>query len=174
MDKNIFRKKCIQIRKEIQDKDIKSKIIVDKVLNHPKYKEASVIACYCALKDEVNLDGVIFNALSKGMIVLVPKVDGNQMHFYEIKNMNDLEIQSFGIREPKHDLIFDKNKIDLFLVPGVSFDVNGNRMGFGKGYYDRYLSNLDVYKIGICFEEQISESIPTDKYDVKMNEIIVG
>ena len=71
-------------------------------------------------------------------------------------------------------MIFDKNKIDLFLVPGVSFDVNGNRMGFGKGYYDRYLSNLDVYKIGICFEEQISESIPTDKYDVKMNEIIVG
>ena len=106
-------------------------------------------------------------------IVVVPKVNGNDMEFYVIKNMNDLEIQSFGIREAKHNFVFDKNSIDLFLVPGVAFDMSGKRMGFGKGYYDRYLLDLDTYKIGICFREQLDDNIPTDEYDIKMDEIIV-
>lgn len=171
--KREIRKKYIDVRKQIINKEEKSKVIVNQIMNHPKYIDANVIACYCSLKDEVCLDELITDAWKNKKIVVVPKVNGNEMEFYEIKNMNDLEIQSFGIREPKHDFTFDKHKIDLFFVPGVAFDMSGNRMGFGKGYYDRYLVDLDAYKIGICFREQLDDHIPTDEFDIKMNEIIV-
>lgn len=171
--KKEIRKKYIEIRKQIKNKEDKSKNIVNKIINHQKYKEAKVIACYCSLKDEVCFDELIFHAWINGKVVVVPKVDGVTMDFYEIKNMEELEIKSFGIREPKHDLVFNKYKIDLFFVPGVTFDKKGNRMGYGKGYYDRYLSDLDVYKIGICFSEQMNDNIPVDKFDIKMDEIIV-
>lgn len=173
MDKLDIRKKHIQIRKEIQNKKEKSKSIVHQIINHSKYKEAHVIACYCSLNDEVNLDEIFFDAWSKGKRIVVPKVKGQTMDFYEIKNMDELEIQSYGIREPKHEVIFEKNKIDLIFVPGVVFDLDGNRMGFGKGYYDRYLSDLDVYKIGVCFQEQICEHVPTNQYDIQMNEVVI-
>ena len=171
--KKEIRKKYIDVRKRIKNKLEKSKIITNRIINHQKYIEANAIACYCSLKDEVCLDELIIHAWEKGKIVVVPKVNGNKMEFYEIKNMNELGIQSFGIREPKHDFLFDKHKIDLFLVPGVAFDMMGKRMGFGKGYYDRYLVDLDTYKIGICFREQLDDNIPTDEYDIKMDEIIV-
>lgn len=171
--KREIRKKYIDVRKQIINKEEKSKVIVNQIMNHPKYIDANVIACYCSLKDEVCLDELITDAWKNKKIVVVPKVNGDEMEFYEIKNMNDLEIQSFGIREPKHDFTFDKHKIDLFFVPGVAFDMSGNRMGFGKGYYDRYLVDLDAYKIGICFREQLDDHIPTDEFDIKMNEIIV-
>ena len=171
--KREIRKKYIDVRKQIINKEEKSKVIVNQIMNHPKYIDANVIACYCSLKDEVCLDELITDAWKNKKIVVVPKVNGNEMEFYEIKNMDDLKIQSFGIREPKHDFIFDKHKIDLFFVPGVAFDIYGNRMGFGKGYYDRYLVDLDAYKIGICFREQLDDHIPTDEFDIKMNEIIV-
>ena len=171
--KREIRKKYIDVRKQIINKEEKSKVIVNQIMNHQKYIDANIIACYCSLKDEVCLDELITDAWKNKKIVVVPKVNGNKMEFYEIKNMNDLEIQSFGIREPKHDFTFDKHKIDLFFVPGVAFDIYGNRMGFGKGYYDRYLVDLDAYKIGICFREQLDDHIPTDEFDIKMNEIIV-
>lgn len=171
--KREIRKKYIEVRKQIINKEEKSKVIVNQIMNHPKYIDANVIACYCSLKDEVCLDELITDAWKNKKIVVVPKVNGNEMEFYEIKKMEDLRIQSFGIREPKHDFTFDKHKIDLFFVPGVAFDMSGNRMGFGKGYYDRYLVDLDAYKIGICFREQLDDHIPTDEFDIKMNEIIV-
>ena len=171
--KREIRKKYIDVRKQIINKEEKSKVIVNQIMNHPKYIDANVIACYCSLKDEVCLDELITDAWKNKKIVVVPKVNGNEMEFYEIKKMEDLRIQSFGIREPKHDFTFDKHKIDLFFVPGVAFDMSGNRMGFGKGYYDRYLVDLDAYKIGICFREQLDDHIPTDEFDIKMNEIIV-
>ena len=58
-------------------------------------------------------------------------------------------------------------------MPGIAFDKFGNRIGFGKGYYDRYLMDLDAYKIGICFREQLDDYIPTGEFDIKMDEIIV-
>ena len=173
MEKKIVREKQIKIRKSILDKNEKSIRIVNQIINHPKYIGAKVIACYCSLKDEVNLDALILDAILKGKTVVVPKVKGNTMDFYEINHMNDLEIKTFGIREPINEVVFDKNRIDVMFVPGVAFDGKGNRMGFGRGYYDRYLGNLSLYKIGICFQEQMCDSIPVDGYDVRMDEIIV-
>ena len=67
-----------------------------------------------------------------------------------------------------------KGKIDLIIVPGVGFDQNNNRLGYGKGFYDHFLKNKNIFKIGICFKEQLLDEIPVNEYDIKMDLIITN
>ena len=175
MNKNDIRKKYIDIRKNINEIDRikKSKIISDKVLSNEVLKSSKVIAIYKSLKSEVDTDNIINDLWSMNKVVLIPKVEKDIINFYEY-NINDKLIKStFGVLEPNNNKIYKKENIDLIIVPGVCFDKYMNRMGFGKGYYDKYLENSNIYKIGICFNEQMyDKKLVTDKYDIKMNEII--
>ena len=86
----------------------------------------------------------------------------------------DLALGAYNIMEPTGELFDDYAAIDLAVIPGVAFDREGNRMGRGKGYYDRLLPKLrSTYKIGICLPFQLVEQIPTDEHDVKMDEVII-
>ena len=175
MNKNEIRKKYIDIRKNINaiDRINKSKIISNKLLLNKVLNDSKVIAIYKSLNSEVDTEDTISNLWSMNKVVLIPKVEKDIINFYEY-NKNDKLIKStFGVLEPNNNKIYKKDNIDLIIVPGVCFDKNMNRMGFGKGYYDKYLENSNIYKIGICFSEQISnKELVTDKYDIKMNEII--
>ena len=100
----------------------------------------------------------------------------NELKFYKIKSLKEKFIKSnFGVEEPIENEInyINQKDIGLIIVPGICFDKEKNRLGFGKGYYDRYLQNENINTIGICFEEQIVENIiPTTEYDVAMKKII--
>ena len=86
----------------------------------------------------------------------------------------DLALGAYNIMEPTGELFVDYASIDLAVIPGVAFDREGNRMGRGKGYYDRLLPKLrSTYKIGICLPFQLVERVPTDEHDVKMDEVII-
>ncbi|MDP7322999.1 MAG: 5-formyltetrahydrofolate cyclo-ligase, partial [Candidatus Woesearchaeota archaeon] len=91
----------------------------------------------------------------------------------EIKNFNELEPKTWGILEPKDEFIrkFDIENVDLVIIPGIVFDQNGHRIGYGYGYYDRFLKKLDknVVKIGFGFEFQIVDKIPEEKHDVPVD-----
>ena len=171
-EKELLRRKYINLRKLIEDKEIKSKIIIDKLNQLDEFKKARVIALYNSLKDEVHTDLLIKDSL-KEKIVLLPKVEKDNIAFYQITKNEDLIKSSFNILEPIGDInkLYKKEYIDLFIVPGICFDKNKNRLGFGKGYYDRYLCDKDN-TIGICYDEQIVNLLPTNKYDVKMKKII--
>jgi 5-formyltetrahydrofolate cyclo-ligase len=80
--------------------------------------------------------------------------------------------ENFGIPEPSGELFKDYNEIDLILVPGVAFDIENNRMGRGKAYYDKLLSSLKAFKLGVCFDFQLLQSVPTDEHDIKMDRIL--
>ena len=85
----------------------------------------------------------------------------------------DLATGAYGIKEPTGKLFTDYTTIDFIAVPGVAFDRNGNRLGRGKGYYDRLLPRIpQAYKVGICFKFQIVEEIPAEPFDIRMDEII--
>jgi len=86
--------------------------------------------------------------------------------------MDDMKKGAYGILEPKTVRKADENNIDVILVPGLAFDRNGGRMGFGKGYYDRLLESSKAVKIGLCYDFQILEKIPTESHDVPMNFVI--
>ena len=167
--KDTLRKEMLLTRKNISNKKSKSKVIETKLLDLDIYKKSKVIAIYNSMKDEVNTTYLINESL-KNKIVLLPKVIDNKMIFIKIDNDTKYSKSSFKVLEPIGKEYTDK--IDLIIVPGVSFDKNLNRLGYGKGYYDKYLANSNLYKIGICFDEQIVNNLPIEEFDIKMNLVI--
>ena len=176
MKKEELRKKYILIRNRVENKTQKSEIISEKIQEQIEYKNAKIIALYKNLKSEVSTEKLIEDSINLGKCVALPKVVNNELKFYKIKSLKEKFIKSnFGVEEPIENEInyINQKDIGLIIVPGICFDKEKNRLGFGKGYYDRYLQNENINTIGICFEEQIVENIiPTTEYDVAMKKII--
>ncbi len=167
--KEIIRKQMLLKRKEINNKEKISTIIVDKIINLDIYKKSRVVALYNSLSNEVDTN-VLINKSLKNKIVLLPRIINDKIEFIRIDNNTKYEKSNIGVMEPigKEYL----GNIDLIVVPGVSFDRERNRLGFGMGYYDKYLNNKNIYKIGICFNEQLISELPVNKFDIKMDLII--
>lgn len=173
MNKSLLRKKYVELRRQIIDKEQKSKEICRKLIRSNEYQNARVIALYYSLKNEVSTLELIKYSLNDQKKVLLPKIMGEVMVFYEIKSLENLRKGPLGIMEPQDGTIFDKNNIDLIVVPGVCFDHNLNRIGFGKGYYDKYLDGYLGEKIGICFDDQVTDdTILSEDTDIKLKYII--
>lgn len=135
------------------------------------FQNAKTILLYHSLKDEVRTHAFIEKWKNEKTIIL-PVVDGENLILKEYNDSSTLSTGAYGIQEPSGELFSDYNKIDLAIIPGVSFDKASNRLGRGKGYYDRLLPKIKAFKIGICFSFQISEEIPTEPRDTKMNLVI--
>jgi len=172
--KNEIRKEYLSIRKNILNKEEKSEIIFQKIIHHKKYQSASNIALYKNLKDEVSTQRLIDYSLVNGKNVFVPRVEENGLVFYQIFEGEKFVKSQFHVEEPIGEMknLLQK-ELDLIIVPGVAFDSCYHRMGFGKGYYDRFLKDKRVYKIGICFHEQYTDIIPFDENDILMDEVIM-
>ena len=168
MNKCDLRKEMLNKRKNILNKKELSTIIVNKILDLDIYKESRVVALYNSLPSEVETKDLINKSLDK--LILLPKIINNEMVFIEIYNNTKYEKSSFGVLEPIGTIY--NGPIDIIIVPGVAFDRNLNRLGFGKGYYDKYLSNKEIYKVGICFSEQLVDTLPSDDHDIKMDLVI--
>lgn len=140
---------------------------------HPAFEAARTILLYHSLKDEVNTHSFI-EKWSRKKRILLPVVVGNDLELRVYTGSHDLAIGSYGIEEPTGEPFTNYTAIDLVAVPGVAFDRRGNRLGRGKGYYDRLLSRIpSAYKIGICFPFQIVEEVPVEAFDIRMDEIIM-
>ncbi len=178
MDKSELRKKYILIRNSITQKQLKSDIIFEKVKETDIFKNAKVIALYASKNEEVDTKRIAEYAMDLNKIVAFPKTYENGiMEFYKVNSLSDLEFNDkLKLFEPceKSESLVNKIDIELMIIPGVCFDTFNNRIGFGKGYYDRYLHDCEsIYKLGICFNEQIiCEEIQVDEFDIKMNQII--
>ena len=173
MNKEELRKEYLNIRKRISDKDTKSHIIYSNITELDDYKEASTIGIYMSLDNEVSTTKLIEYSLQLGKVVALPRVINNDMVFYQITSLDNLVKSSFGVLEPTTGTIVNKEDIDLIIVPGICFDTLGNRIGFGKGFYDRYLDNT-MNSIGICFDEQVlkTDCIETSSNDIKVKKLV--
>lgn len=157
------------IRKSVTNKKEKSTTIVEKIKKLDVYKKAKVIALYNSMLDEVNTKLLISVSLNN-KIVLLPKVIDNQMVFIKIDKDTKYTKSTLGILEPIGEEYI--GNIDLIIVPGIAFDKSLNRLGFGKGYYDKYLSNKDIYKIGICFRKQLIDNVLVNNLDIPVNLVV--
>jgi len=140
-----------------------------------EYASADVIALYCAVRGEVPTDGVMAHAFASGKKVCFPAVEKEGLVFRQICGHQDLVPGGFGIPEPHSGCIpVSPADIDLFVVPGVGFDLAGQRIGYGRGYYDRALHRLESSGrlIAFCFEFQLLDAIKADHHDVIMDRII--
>lgn len=136
------------------------------------FRQASCIALYHAIPGEVQTAGILERWSDKKRLLL-PLVVGDDLCFSPYRSDDTLTPGAFGILEPTEtETAIPESAIDLIIVPGIAFDRQLNRMGRGKGYYDRLLATLQAPKIGICFHFQLQETIPIEPFDQKMDLII--
>ena len=139
---------------------------------HPDFTAANTILLYHSLGDEVDTHTFIKKWSSEKRILL-PVVVGDDLELRIYTDPDDMTTGSYGIEEPTGEVFTDYAAIDFIAVPGVAFDRKGNRLGRGKGYYDRFLNQVpNAYKLGICFDFQKLETIPADEYDKKVDEVL--
>ena len=135
------------------------------------FQNAKCIAMYYGMDDEVQTSGFIEEWSDKKRIAL-PVIHGNDINFHAFTGAENLTKGIFEIQEPMSGDLIPHEDIDLFIIPGVAFDRNCNRLGRGKGYYDRYLTGISKPTIGICFDFQLIDTIPAETHDIKMAMII--
>lgn len=181
MDKNILRKEILERRNYLElDNKIKyDKVIFKKLINSDIYKRSKKIFTYISFGSEVDTKKFINYAISDNKDIYVPKTDkvNKEMLAIKINSLNNMNVDKLGILEPKH---VDKSKVgdkfDLIIMPGVAFDKNGNRIGYGGGYYDKYISKINdkCVKLALAYELQIVENIKSEIHDIKVDFIITN
>ena len=146
----------------------KSLQILERFRQLSAYKDASLLLAYVDAKREVETRLLMRCAWDDGKKVAVPRVDGDGiMHFYYLRSLKDLEPGAFGIMEPRADCRICEPEEGLLLMPGVAFDEQGHRVGYGGGYYDRYLEkHPHLIHIALAFEFQIFPEVPSEKHDI--------
>lgn len=172
LSKKELRQELIKKRKNMTIEEIvtKSSLICNKIINSQCYNNAKCIYCYFTVNNEVNLKPLMEHALNHGKHVALPRVEGNDILFYFIQSFDELSPGYYNIPEPNNGIPASKG--DLVIVPGVAFTKNGERLGYGGGFYDRFLANNEIYSIGVCYDFQIVENIPVLEHDKKIDKII--
>ena len=141
-----------------------------KLERHPDFIKAERVMLYSALPDEVQTQAFLEKWHLKKIIIL-PTVVGDDIVPVAFGKDTAFSVGDFNIMEPQNEPY--TGDFDLIIVPGVAFDRKGNRIGRGRGYYDRFLSqHLEVKRIGICFDFQLVDEVPTEPFDILMDEVI--
>ncbi|GAA0071466.1 5-formyltetrahydrofolate cyclo-ligase [Clostridium sardiniense] len=171
------RKNIIKQRDEldITVKEAMDNNIIEKLMMNETYKSARGIFIYIGFGSEINTKIIIREALNSGKEVYVPKVIKKDMILIKIDSLENLVTSSYGILEPigdKSDL--DVNKLELIVMPGVAFDKSGNRLGYGGGYYDKFLeqNKIECKKIALSYDFQVLEKLEVEEHDIKVDLII--
>lgn len=202
-DKKLIRKQLLKIRNGMPqtEREEKSEIIRQKLYQMPIYQKADVILAYVDYQSEVSTTPLIERALAEGKKVYCPTVQGEEMDFYRIMGLNELQEGYKGIREPIPEIkrkfdpeamnaykkvtdtekqLYTEKKVEekqqiLMLMPGTGFDKNRHRIGYGKGFYDRYLQKVcgeSICTIALAFSCQIVEEVPAEEHDIRPDMIV--
>ncbi len=174
-EKNIIRKRILKIRKEMNEETVHylSEFICEKICNTNSYKNSKNICLYFSVNNEVNLKYIIPEAEASEKKIYFPKVTGKTMDFYLYDKSAGFSKGSFGIMEPVSDIRLIPDDKTLIIMPGAVFSKERDRIGYGGGYYDRYLSCFPVCKtIAACYDFQIVDKLASEPHDIKPEIII--
>lgn len=181
MDKNSTRKEILHNRKSMQSDEViaKSEQITQYLFESDFYKNSNCIMGYIDFRNEVKTEEIIKRSLSNNKDIIIPisVVETKELILSKLLDYdNELESGTYGILEPKKQFIrkSSPHSIDLVLIPGVAFDRRGYRIGYGAGYYDRFLNKIDdsVPKVALAFNLQIVSHVDEGIYDVPVDYII--
>ncbi|MDI6640250.1 MAG: 5-formyltetrahydrofolate cyclo-ligase [Methanocellales archaeon] len=154
----------------------KSLQIEKKLLALEEFAKAKTVMFYISKGSEVHTRVMIKEAMGRGKRVVVPvtKLDERRLVASELLGFDELTLGAFGVPEPKNPKLVSVGEIDLIVVPGVAFDPSGNRLGYGLGFYDRFLSSVrdDAIIVALAYESQVLDEIPNEHHDVPADIII--
>ncbi len=182
LDKKSIRRKMLIERRDMTREDINdlSSIIINKLKKLPIYKSSRSVMLYLSFENEIDSSEIIKDCLKDGKRVIVPFCDNSDMSITptEIKDMStDLYTSKMGYIQPKKESLspVDISEIDLIILPGIAFDRKGYRVGFGAGYYDRFLGqvNFEIPTVGLAYDFQIIDSfIQMEDYDIPIDYVM--
>ena len=173
--KSELRKQVLQEMKAIprKQKQAIDQALTEGLLQHPFYQEANTIATYLSFPHEFQTQELIEQALKDGKKVLIPKTYPKGRMDFVVYNPQQLVKTSFGLLEPQGDLeVVDASQIDLIHVPGLAFTTEGYRIGYGGGYYDRYLKHLSGHTLSTIYPCQVQDFI-TENHDIPVQEVLI-
>ena len=163
-------------KQEEEDRDNKSRLIKKKLFATQVFKKAKIVMFYIAFRGEVNTEEMIKEAKKIGKRITVPVCEKNRVTIRPcwLDEHAHLKEGPYGVKEPAVKKCIRLEDLDLVIVPGVAFDKKGNRLGRGKGFYDRFLSRLPegISSLGLAFDFQILPSIPASSHDVSVKKVI--
>lgn len=147
--------------------------LTERLLHHPFYQEAKVIATYLSFPHEFQTQKLIEQVLKDGKKVLIPKTYPKRRMEFVVYNPQQLVKTSFGLLEPQGELeVVEASQIDLIHVPGLTFTMQGYRIGYGGGYYDRYLEHFSGHTLSTVYPCQIQDFIP-ENHDIPVQEVLI-
>lgn len=177
-----IRKAVLKRRNELNEEERKkaSFLLTERMLGHQWYYLSDTVLAFVPYGSEIDISEILQDALAKGKKLYLPKVEGENMCFYRVDALADLVVGFKGIREPKGDtecFVYQEDVADkvLMLMPGAAFDGLRNRIGYGKGFYDRYLQGKDalqLHTIAVGFSCQMVEEIPAEERDIRPYQVI--
>lgn len=178
-DKRSIRKLFLQQREQLIGTEVERLSVAaqETLLNLSAFQGAKKLALYSPIRNEVATGNLLLAALAADKQVCYPRVVGDDLLFFQIDSLDDLQIGSFGIGEPDRQSIeIDPASIDFLLLPGVAFDRHGFRLGYGRGYFDRLLCNGNFagLRVGFCYDFQIVDNLPVDDHDQKVELLVTN
>lgn len=167
LEKKDLRRIYIERREKLpqEEREKLSKKIVDNILTILELKKAKNILLFCPFRGEPDITSLFSWVIGKGKTLILPKVEGKDLRLIKVKDYEDLTAGAFCILEPKDGEEIWPEEVDFSLIPGVLFDKEGYRVGYGKGYYDRLLVRLGGKRVGVCYQFQVVEEVPRDSWD---------
>ena len=175
LDKPSLRRMVGQLKKLLTDSDKRRQAdsVFAQIEQLQQFKAATDIAVYWSLDDEIDTHRFIEMWFNRKRLWL-PVVVGDDLIFRQFEGTDRMTAGAFGILEPTGRQLDNVAQIGLIIVPGVAFDLQNNRMGRGRGFYDRLLANSKAHKIGIAYSCQIFNQIPTEQTDIPMDLVVGG
>ena len=172
--KQRLRPACAAVRAAIKNKEQKAAEMCRLLQTLPAFQKADTVLCYLAAGSEAETRGIIEACLRTGKCVGLPRCyEDSRMEFMPVTHVSQAnERSAFGISEPPHGEPIDPGDADLCIVPALAFDRRGFRLGYGMGFYDRYLKRFSGVAAGLCFEESLRDTLPTNRNDRPVHLII--
>lgn len=175
MDKQTLRKAIREQKRAMTPAQIaeKSEKLTALFLQSEAYRQAKTLYAYLPYNQEVRTEEIVLRSLADGKTVAVPKVYGDSMRFIRIENLDRVEKGYCGIPEPIDDGPVADDPTALVLMPGLAFDKEGHRMGYGGGFYDKFLAAEPGHPtVALCYDFQVLPSLPTEEYDIPVDSVI--
>ncbi|MBM7650046.1 5-formyltetrahydrofolate cyclo-ligase [Bacillus ectoiniformans] len=180
MKKKQIRDHMKRLLSEIDKRDFEQESfeIANQLFAMEEWREAETVGLTVSSDLEVDTWQIIKQGWKEGKRITAPKCSPAEksMQFYEVPSFLALEQTNFGLYEPKPvpNLLVNKQDIDLLIVPGLAFTKQGYRLGFGGGYYDRYLEQFEGEVLSLCFDRQLREDIPIEPHDIPVKKLVLS
>lgn len=173
-EKAKIRRNILLLREEqnLRQKSLKDNKIYKRLCLFPPFRASRAFFTYITHRGEVSTDRIMQDFWGKKKI-FIPSVLGTRLVIHELRTPHAFVNGEFGIRESRHRVPQrGKNMFSVALIPGIAFDLTGHRIGFGKGFFDRFLKKINVTTIGLAYEFQIVDKLPTGPYDMAVDYIV--